>query len=88
MMERQQLPLLLQKGLDWLQDRADVEGATQMALHVEIPRGVRTYFLGGMTLFFLGVQVITGILLALYYRPGPEDAYQSILYIMNEVRFG
>lgn len=88
MIEQRPLPPLLQKVLDWLQVRFDVEGAIQAALHVEIPHGVRTYFLGGMTLFFLGVQVITGILLALYYRASPEDAYQSVLYIMNQVRFG
>ena len=28
------------------------------------------YFLGGITLFLFGIQVATGILLLLYYRPG------------------
>jgi quinol-cytochrome oxidoreductase complex cytochrome b subunit len=28
------------------------------------------------------------VLLTLYYRPSPDGAYQSVLYIMNEVRFG
>src|SRR5574341_1386219 len=80
---------LLDGPRDWLQSRGvDVVALTDTALHVEIPAGVRTYFLGGMTLFFLIVQVITGILLTLYYRPSSETAYQSILYIMNEVRFG
>jgi len=79
---------LLNKGRDWLGERLDIDDMIQTALHVEIPEGVRTYFLGGMTLFFLGVQVITGILLALYYRPSSQDAYDSILHIMNNVRFG
>lgn len=73
---------------DWLQSRIDVEGAVRTALHVHIPRGVRTYFLGGLTLFFLGVQAVTGILLTLYYQASPDNAYQSVLHIMNEVRFG
>ncbi len=73
----------------WLRSRGiDVAALMTAALHMEIPQGVRTYFLGGMTLFFLGVQVVTGILLTLYYRPSAENAYQSILFIMNEVRFG
>jgi len=89
MMERTSpRPSLLEKGRRWFEERLDVEGLVNLALHVEIPEGVRTYFLGGMTLFFLGVQVITGILLALYYRPSSESAYESILYIMNNVRFG
>src|SRR5574341_767215 len=76
------------KSLGWVRERVDLDRLIGDALHVAIPKGVQTYFLGGMTLFFLGVQVITGTLLTLYYRPGPESAYQSILYIMNEVRFG
>jgi len=34
------------------------------------------------------IQGVTGILLSLYYKPTPEDAYESILFIMNNVRFG
>jgi quinol-cytochrome oxidoreductase complex cytochrome b subunit len=83
-----QVPGPLAKSWEWLQERADIQGAVQASLHVTIPRSARTYFLGGLTLFFLGVQVTTGILLTLYYRPSPDGAYQSVLYIMNEVRFG
>lgn len=78
----------MDRAMGWIQERIDVDEIVGYALHVEIPEGVRTYFLGGMTLFFLGVQVFTGILLTLYYRPSPDTAYESILYIMNEVRFG
>jgi quinol-cytochrome oxidoreductase complex cytochrome b subunit len=85
---QQQLSSMWMQGWNWLQSRVDIEGVTQAMLHIDIPKGIRTYFLGGTTLFFLGVQVITGILLALYYRASPEEAYQSILYIMNEVPFG
>jgi quinol-cytochrome oxidoreductase complex cytochrome b subunit len=55
---------------------------------VEIPRSARTYYLGGITLFFFIVQAITGILLSLYYQPTPDAAYNSILFIMNQVNFG
>jgi quinol-cytochrome oxidoreductase complex cytochrome b subunit len=57
-------------------------------LHVEIPRTARTYYFGGITLFFFMVQAITGILLSLYYQPSPDTAYESVLFIMNEVNFG
>lgn len=76
------------RSLNWVQSRVDVVSVFWAMMHVRIPKGVRTYFLGGTTLFFLIVQVITGILLSLYYRSSPEEAYQSILYIMNEVPFG
>jgi quinol-cytochrome oxidoreductase complex cytochrome b subunit len=46
------------------------------------------YFLGGITLFLFMIQVSTGILLLLYYRPGANDAFESVQYIMTRVRFG
>jgi cytochrome b6 len=44
--------------------------------------------LGGITFALFVIQGITGILLSLYYKPTPEQAYESILFIMNNVRFG
>src|SRR6476660_169484 len=41
-----------------------------------------------MTLFLFSVQVATGILLLLYYRPSAETAFESVQFIMTEVRFG
>lgn len=46
------------------------------------------YYLGGMTLFLFLVQVFTGILLLLYYRPSANEAFESVQYIMTEVQFG
>ncbi len=46
------------------------------------------YFLGGMTLFLFMVQVTTGILLLLYYRPSASEAFESVQYISTQVRFG
>ena len=46
------------------------------------------YFLGGITLFLFVIQVVTGILLLLYYRPGANEAFESVQYIMTQVQFG
>src|ERR1700751_2384533 len=46
------------------------------------------YFLGGITLFLFVIQVCTGILLLLYYRPSANEAFESVQYIMTRVRFG
>ena len=46
------------------------------------------YYLGGMTLFLFGVQVFTGILLLLYYRPSAAEAYESVQFIVTQVEFG
>jgi cytochrome b6 len=46
------------------------------------------YYLGGMTLFLLAIQVSTGILLLLYYRPSAAEAYESVQFIVTRVPFG
>lgn len=45
------------------------------------------YYWGGISLFCFLIQVITGILLLVYYRPGPE-AYESVRQISYEIHFG
>lgn len=46
------------------------------------------YFFGGICLFLYIVQVITGILLLLYYKPTMESAYESVHFIVAHVPFG
>src|SRR2546430_2962448 len=55
---------------------------------VPIHRHTIWYYFGGMPLFLFSVQVVTGILLLLYYRPTAESAFESVQFIMAEVRFG
>jgi cytochrome b6 len=46
------------------------------------------YYLGGITLFLFLIQVVTGILLLLYYRASAGEAFESVQYIMTQVQFG
>ena len=55
----------------------------RLASHV----GWRHMF-GGITYLLFMVLVITGVLLALYYRPSIAEAYPSIQHIVSEVSFG
>ena len=41
-----------------------------------------------MALFLFGIQVATGILLSLYYKPSPDQAFESVRAIMTEIDFG
>ncbi len=56
----------------------------------EIPRHrfAWAYFFGGLTLFFFVVQVGSGVLLLLYYRPTADAAFDSVQFIMTRVPFG
>ncbi|MCE9582354.1 MAG: cytochrome bc complex cytochrome b subunit [Planctomycetes bacterium] len=43
---------------------------------------------GSLSLFLLGNQIVTGILLMVYYRPTPERAYESVHFISTKAAFG
>lgn len=74
----------------WIAERYDVAGWVDFLKKKAVPRHRASvfYYLGGMTLFCFVVQVVTGILLLLYYRPTAESAFESVQFIMTQVRFG
>ena len=74
---------------EWLGERFPLDDIKALAQKKKVPvhRYSYWYFLGGMTLFLFGVQVLTGALLLMYYRPG-ADAFESVQFIMTQVRFG
>ncbi len=72
----------------WLEERLRASELFAALLHVRIPAAAKTYYLGGITLFLFGIQVVTGTLLALYYKPTPDTAYDSVKYITSVVDFG
>ncbi|MFQ5772734.1 MAG: cytochrome bc complex cytochrome b subunit, partial [bacterium] len=58
-------------------------------LNEPMPRGVHwPQTLGSVLLALIVVQIITGILLSLYYSPNAESAYESVQYIEQHVVFG
>lgn len=73
---------------DWFEERLRARALFAALLHVRIPISARTYYLGGITLFLFGVQVVTGTLLTLYYKPTADTAYDSVKYITSVVEFG
>ncbi len=75
---------------DWLDERLSISALSEIAHKKEIPvhRHSIWYYFGGMTLFLFVVQVVTGILLLLYYRPSAENAFESVQFIVTEVKFG
>ena len=67
-----------------------LEGLLGMASEKRVPRHRQAlwYYFGGMALFLFVVQVVTGILLLLYYRPSADEAHESVEFLMQQVRFG
>ena len=74
----------------WLDERLDLSGVRHFIAEKGVPVHTQKiwYYLGGMTLFLFGVQIFTGILLLLYYRPSASEAYESVQFIVTQVQFG
>ena len=75
----------------WLDRRYDLAPLVTFLRHKEVPLGVHSalwYYLGGMTLFFFCVQIVTGVLLLAYYQPGETTSYETIRIIATKVPFG
>lgn len=73
----------------WLDDRLGLDDIVQIARHKTVPEHKHSfwYFWGGISLFFFIVQLVSGILLLVYYRPG-EGAYDSVRMLTYEIDFG
>jgi len=81
---------MVQGVVDWLDERIDLSGIRHFIAEKGVPIHTQEvwYYLGGMTMFLFAVQVFTGILLLLYYRPSSAEAYESVQFIVTQVRFG
>ena len=74
----------------WIEERLDLEPVREFMRHKVVPvhRYSYWYYLGGMTLFLFMIQAATGILLLLYYQPSETQAFESVRFLMTQVRFG
>lgn len=74
----------------WIDNRYNTSSIKDLIQNKKVPQHKYSfiYYLGGVTLFLFIVQLITGILLLLYYSPGEDTAYESVRYIIQHVNFG
>src|SRR5690606_18213736 len=69
---------------DWLHSRTGFRTARHVLLEDKIPPGTGWLFtLGSVLLALIGVQLLTGAFLTLYYAPTPDHAYDSIRFIIS-----
>jgi len=75
--------------IDWLEERSGIVGAIRYFLYRNVPSDVNWFqTLGSATLTAFIIQATTGVILAMYYKPDPEHAYESIQYITNDLTWG
>lgn len=80
----------LKKTTDWFEDRLGLSDIFGFLTKKEIPQHKHTiwYYTGSAILIFFVIQIITGFMLALYYRPTLEEANASVAHIITEVPMG
>jgi quinol---cytochrome c reductase cytochrome b subunit, bacillus type len=76
--------------VDWIDERMALSPGLRWILFRKVPRGTNwAYTLGSATLFAFLNQAVTGVFLAMYYRPDESGgAYESIRNINDNVFLG
>lgn len=77
-------------GLErWMDDRLPVVRMGVDFMAMPTPRNLNYFYtFGGILTFCLMVQLITGIVLAMHYKPSAMDAFASVEHIMRDVNWG
>jgi quinol-cytochrome oxidoreductase complex cytochrome b subunit len=86
---RRQVEQVLLAPVNWLEERSGLVGGVKYFLFRKVPRETNWFHtLGSATLTAFLVQTVTGVILAMYYKPTPEEAWDSINKITNELTLG
>src|SRR4029079_8275348 len=77
-------------SVDWIDERTSLSQPARWVMFRKIPRGTNWFYtLGSATLFAFLSQAVTGVFLAMYYRPDVAGgAYESIRHINDDVFLG
>ena len=87
----------LQKGaeagksaVDWIDERTSLSGGVRWLMFRKVPKGTNWFYtLGSATMIAFLSQAVTGVFLAMYYRPDAAGgAYESVRNITNNVFLG
>jgi ubiquinol-cytochrome c reductase cytochrome b subunit len=77
------------KIVDWIDERIQLRNLWNAFADRPIPGGASWFYVLGTSLLFIFIlQMLSGIVLALYYAPTPDHAYASVKFIQNEAPFG
>jgi menaquinol-cytochrome c reductase cytochrome b subunit len=94
---RRQIEAAINYPIDWLEERSGLVGALRYFLFRKVPGDTNWFHtLGSATLTAFLVQAVTGVILAMYYKPdatlnprtGTTAAYGSIQHITNDLTLG
>ena len=78
------------KIYSWLDKRYQIKKLEEYAKKKSVPQFRETiwYYFGGIALLLFVVQVVTGILLLMYYKGTEDLAFESVQFISTKINFG
>lgn len=81
---------IIQRLYRWLDVRIGAREIVEKELTgYLLPRNINIWYsMGSILLFIFFLQVVTGMLLLVYYVPDADKAFTSVTFIMNKVPFG
>jgi len=83
---RRQLEAAVNYPIDWLEERSGLIGGIKYFLFRKVPGDSGWWHtLGSATLTAFLVQLVTGVILAMYYKPSPAEAHSSIEHIQHDL---
>jgi len=76
--------------LAWVDDRLPVTSFWKAVMTgYQAPKNFNFwYYMGSLALLILVIQIFSGILLAMHYKPSAAEAFASVEYIMRDVDWG
>ncbi len=83
-------PVRGNRAVEWIVGRLGLRATMEDQYNRIVPKHATNYIycFGGIAFVLFIILAITGILLAVYYQPTPDTAYQSVLNISTHVQFG
>jgi len=78
------------KIYNWLDARLRIDDLVSFMKKKEVPlyHGTIWYYFGGISLLLFIIQVVTGMLLLLYYKGSADLSFESVQFISAKVKFG
>jgi ubiquinol-cytochrome c reductase cytochrome b subunit len=76
--------------MNWMDDRLPVTSFWNAVMTgYQAPKNFNFwYYMGSLALVVLVIQIFSGILLAMHYKPSAAEAFASVEYIMRDVDWG
>jgi cytochrome b6 len=81
---------IFKRAYQWLNLRYQLDSLLKFMKKKDVPmyRGTIWYYFGGISLLLFVIQIVSGILLLLYYKGSADLAFESVQFVSSKVKFG